>query len=182
MKNVNVLPQVFGCAVVVVLALVPSGCKRANKIPVQQTVEEAAPRMASVVRMSDPKLETQLVSGFYGIEGNAWRWTGKQFSVVLRPPSPATQGGVLELDFTIPQVNIDKLKTVTLSASVDGTPLPPETYSTAGSNVYKHDVPANLLSGESVKVDFQLDRAVPPQGADRRDLGVVANSVGLSAK
>ncbi|HWC98820.1 MAG TPA: hypothetical protein VG456_18800 [Candidatus Sulfopaludibacter sp.] len=169
-------------ALLVALALVPLGCKQPKKVQVQQTVEES-PRMASAVRMGDPKLETQLVSGFYGIEGNAWRWVAKQFTVVLRPPFGASQrGATLQLSLTVPDPVINKLKTISLSASVDGSPLPPETYTQAGPYVYKRDVPASLLTADSVKVDFQLDKAMPPTDQDKRELGVVVNSVSLEAK
>ncbi len=174
--------KLFGCALLALLALGPVGCKQAKKVQVQQTVEES-PRMASVIRMGDAKLETQLVSGFYGIEGNAWRWAARQFTVVLRPPFGASQrGGTLQLSLTVPQVVIDKLKNVSLSAAIDGNPLPPETYTQAGPYVYKREVPANLLGADSVKVEFQLDKAMPPTDQDKRELGVVVNSVSLEAK
>ncbi|MDR3703902.1 MAG: hypothetical protein P4L56_29905 [Candidatus Sulfopaludibacter sp.] len=174
--------KLFGCAVLAALALVPVGCKQAKKVQVQQTVEES-PRLASVIRMGDAKLETQLVSGFYGIEGNSWRWAARQFTVVLRPPFGASQrGGTLQLSLTVPPVIIEKLKTVSLAASVDGSPLPPETYTQPGPYTYKRDLPPNLLTADSVKVDFQLDKAMPPAGQDRRELGVVVNSVSLEAK
>ncbi len=158
------------------------GCKQAKKVQVQQTVEES-PRLASAVRMGDPKLESQLVSGFYGIEGNAWRWAGRQFSVILRPPFGASQrGATLVLNLTVPPVVIEKLKNVSLSASVDGSPLPPETYTQAGPYSYKRDLAATQLTGDSVKVDFQLDKAMPATDQDKRELGVVVNSVSLEAK
>lgn len=164
------------------LALVPLGCKQAKKVQVQQTVEEPA-HMASAVPMGDPKLESQLVTGFYGIEGNSWRWTARHFTVVLRPPFGSSQrGGTLQLNLTVPQVVADKLKTVSLSASVDGSPLAPETYTQAGPYTFKRDVPANLLTADSVKVDFQLDKAMPPSGQDQRELGIVVNAVSLEAK
>ncbi len=174
--------KLSGCAVLAALALAPVGCKEAKKVQVQQTVEES-PRLASVIRMGDAKLESQLVSGFYGIEGNSWRWSARQFTVVLRPPFGASQrGGTLQLSLTVPPVIIEKLKNVSLSASVDGSPLPPETYTQPGPYIYKRDVPANLLTADSVKVDFQLDKAMPPAGQDRRELGLVLNSVALVAK
>lgn len=164
------------------LALAPLGCKRPDKVQVQETVEEG-PRLVSAIKMGDPKQETQLISGFYGIEGNAWRWTGKQFTAVLKTPFGAAQrGGTLELSFTVPQVVIDKLKTVSLTASVDGRPLPPETYTQPGLYTYKRDIPADWLAGESVKVEFQLDKAMPPSGADQRELGIVANALSLGPK
>lgn len=169
-------------ALLAVLALVPLGCKQAKKVQVQQTIEEA-PRIASTVKMGDPKQEAQLVSGFYGIEGGAWRWAARQFTVILRPPFGASQrGGTLILNLTVPQVVIDKLKNVSLTASIDGSPLSPESYTQSGPFTYKRDVPANLLGADSVKVDFQLDKAIPPTGSDLRELGLVVNSVSLDAK
>lgn len=174
--------RLFGCLLLAALALAPMGCKQAKKVQVQQTVEEA-PRMASLVRMGDPKVEAQLVNGFYGIEGNAWRWSARQFTVVLRPPFGASQrGGRLVLNLTVPPVVIEKLKNVSLTASIDGSPLPPESYTQAGPYTYKRDVPGNLLTADSVKVEFQLDKSLPPTGTDQRELGVVVNSVALEAK
>ena len=49
--------------------------------------------MRSVLNMGDPKVEPQLVTGFYGVEAGAWRWTAKQFTVALRPPFGAAQKG-----------------------------------------------------------------------------------------
>lgn len=178
MKTMNLA----GGALALALAFAPLACKRPKTVPVQQTLEEA-PRMASTIKMSDAKLEPQLVSGFYGIEGNAWRWTARQFSVVLRPPLGAAQrGATLQLSLSIPKVAIDKLKTISLAAAVDGSPLPPETYTTEGQFVYKRDIAPNLLTGASVKIDFTLDRAMPPEGADRRELGVIVSAVSLDAK
>ena len=36
--------------------------------------------------------------------------------------------------------------------------------------------------GESVRVDFVLDKAMPPSGPDIRELGVVVISIGLESK
>ena len=38
------------------------------------------------------------------------------------------------------------------------------------------------LAGESVRVDFELDKSMPPSGADLRDLGLVVLSAGLDSK
>ncbi|MFN7995968.1 MAG: hypothetical protein U0Q18_20320 [Bryobacteraceae bacterium] len=147
------------------------------------TIEEGDASMASIVHTADPRTSTQLLSGFYGIEGNAWRWTAQRFSVLLRPPrSAATKGATLQLKLTIPAVAMDQLKTVTLSAAVAGTPLSPETYTQAGPFTYTRDVPASALGGDSVKVDFVLDKAVPPGPSDQRQLGIIVSTVGFEAK
>jgi hypothetical protein len=163
------------------LVFAPPGCKP-RKVRVQQTDEEA-PRMASALHMGDPKAEAQLVSGFYGIEQGAWRWTQRQFAVVLRPPfGSAAKGATLQLRLTAPPVVIKKLKTISLSATVSGSALPPETYTQPGDYTYTRAVPASLLTGEAVRVDFQLDKAMPPNSSDLRELGVVVVSVGLELK
>lgn len=168
-------------ALSITLALALAGCKN-KKVKVQAT-EEEAPRMASAVSMGDPKAETQLAAGLYGVEAGAWRWTAKQFAVVLRPPSGSAQtGGKLQLKLTVPPVVIEKLKTVSLSATANGSALPPETYTQAGDYVYTRDVPASALTGDSVRIDFQLDKAVPPSGSDIRELGIIVLSASLESK
>src|SRR5215471_9410953 len=115
-------------ALLIIVALGATACRRKETVKVEQTDEEG-PRMASTVHTGDPKSETQLVNGFYGIEQGAWRWTAQRFSVVLRPPAGGAQrGATLNVQLTIPDAIISKLKTVALSGTVGNTPLSPETY------------------------------------------------------
>lgn len=173
----------LAAGLVLALALAPLGCKREPKTVKVVATEGEAPTLASTVRTSEASQEPQLLNGFYGIEANSWRWTGKQFSVLLRAPMAAAQSGArLNLAFTIPQVAIDHAKSLTLSASVEGTPLPPETYSKSGRYEYRRDVPASALSKEAVRIQFSLDNAIPPTGADRRELGIIVASVGLEPR
>jgi hypothetical protein len=162
------------CSVLLVtLAFAPLGCKRKHKTP----------GMVSTVHMGDPQAETQLISGFYGIEQSAWRWTARRFSLVLRSPSGAAQkGATLEVHLTVPPATIEKLKTISLSAAIGNSALAPETYTQPGDYTYTRDVAPALLEGEAVRVDFQLDKSMPPSGADLRDLGVVVLSAGLESK
>jgi hypothetical protein len=163
------------------LVLTPVGCK--NKKVKLQATEEEAPRMASAVSMGDPKAETQLINGFYGVEAGAWRWTAKQFTLVLRPPAgSAEKGGKLQLKLTVPPVAIEKLKGLALSATANGSALAPESYTQPGAYVYTREVPASALTGESVKIDFQLDRAIPPSGGDLRELGIIVLNASLESK
>jgi hypothetical protein len=167
-------------ALLTLLAFAISGCKK--DVAVEETQEEA-PGLAAVVRMGDARVAGQLATGFYGVEQNAWRWTRQNFSVVLRPPAGSAQKGAkLNFKFTIPDSHIAKLQSVTLSGEAGGQPLAPETYKTGGNLTYSRDIPASALTGESVKVDFHLDKVMPPAGADKRELGVVALSVGLEPK
>jgi hypothetical protein len=170
-------------AALLLAALLPAatGCKR-QEVRTAETIEEA-PRLASTVHTGDPASANQLTSGFYDVEAHAWRWTEKQFAVTLRPPvHAAQQGAVLELHLTVPRPSIAKLGTIALSASIGGAALPPETYTRAGDYTYRRPVPASLLAGDAVRIDFQLDKALPPGDVDKRELGVVVSSVGLVAQ
>jgi hypothetical protein len=160
-------------ALALALAFAPLGCNR----------KANAPHMLSVVQMGDPQAATQLLSGFYAIEAGAWRWTEQKFSVLLGTPFGAAQKGAwLRARVTAPDALIAKLGTITLAASVNGRKLAPETYSAAGAYTYERDVPAGLLKDEPVRVDFALDKAMPPAGQDLRELGIVVQSVGLEPK
>jgi hypothetical protein len=163
--------NLFAAALLPALALAPLGCNR------------KAPHLLAIVQMGDPQAQTQLVSGFYPVEAGAWRWTKQNFSVLLAPPSGSAQKGAwLRVRVTAPDALIDKLGTITLAASVNGQALPPETYSAAGTYTYERDVPANLLPGPSARVDFALDKVMPPAGGDLRELGIVVLSAGLEPK
>ena len=83
--------------------------------------------------MADPGSSLQLLRGFHSIEGNAWRWTARTFALTLRPPvGGATNGGTLVAKFSIPDTVISRVHRMTLSAKVNGTELPSETYTKAG--------------------------------------------------
>jgi hypothetical protein len=167
-------------AAVLLLTLAGVACGKHSTIQSEQPAAE----LGSVVRMNDEKASAQLLSGFYGIENNAWRWTAGKFSARLRPPPGAAQNGaVLQLAFTLPEGAIRKLNAVTLMPSIKGTALQPARYNTAGSFVFSAEVPASMLTGESIKVDFALDKTIPPgDGGDKRELGLIASSVGLVNK
>ena len=174
------------CAATAALALSQGGCGKGSPPPPaagERPAVESPAQMASTVRVADPKVTGQLVSGFHAVESGSWRWTQRQFTVALGVPAGAAQSGaVLELHLTVPPPSIEKLNSLTLTASIDGADLGPETYSKPGPYVYKREVPARLLAGSSVRVVFALDKAIQPGGADLRELGVVVTSIGLAAK
>jgi hypothetical protein len=154
------------------LAVVPAGCKLFRKAPLQSTVNTRDPRTAG-----------QLLDGFYGVEAAAWRWSAKRFSVKLKTPAGAAQkGATLKMVLTVPPAVIENSTSVTLSASVGSTALPPETFSSTGEFTYRRDVPANLLAGPDAIVEFELDKSFKPGGPDKRDLGLVITSVGLETR
>jgi hypothetical protein len=175
------MKRALTAALLAAVVCAATGCNEKNK-----TGPEAAgqgPHIATTVHLGDPKSARQLASGFYDIEGGGWRWTGKQFAVQLGVPLGAAQkGAVLELDLTVPPVVIEKGKSVTLAAAVDGTALPPETYSAPGQFTYRREVPAAQLGHDAVKVTFTLDKTIQASGGDVRELGIIATTVGLKGR
>jgi hypothetical protein len=167
----------------VLAAMLLSGsCRSKSRTKIQAT-EEEAPQLASMVHVADPRVAAQLVSGFYPVEDKAWRWTAGKFAVMLRPPRTAAEkGAVLQLKFAVPDPVISKLKTLSVTAAINGTSLPPETYNQAGEFTYARDVPPKVLGTEPVKVEFALDKALPPSAQDQRELGVVVSAVGFEPK
>jgi len=160
------------------------GCKRRH--PRVETIEESpggpSTAVASTINMGDPRSSTQLVKGFHSIEQNAWRWTAGSFSVMLQPPPGAPQSVNLVVSFGLPEPVIDKLKSVTLSATYNGAALPSETFSTPGDHVYLKPVPASAMTTNVARADFTLDKFLPAGAVDQRELGIVVKSISLESK
>ena len=156
-------------------------CKK-KKVRIGATDEET-PKMQSVLNMGDPRVEPQLVKGFHGVESGAWRWTEKQFTVACARRSARSQKGAkLTVKLTVPPVTIEKLKNVSLSATAGAARCRPRPTPRAGDYFYVREIPASLLTGDSLRVDFQLDKAMPPSGADIRELGIIVLNIGLESK
>lgn len=164
------------------LALCAAACRKAEP-DLSGFTEEEPPHLSSQIRVADPRVALQLLSGWHQVEGNAWRWTARNFAVILRPPpGSATLGAILRFQLSVPSVVITTLKFVTLSASIGSVHLSPETYLQPCDAVYARDIPPSILSGDSVRVDFSLDKAMEPSQADGRELGVIAHSLSLETK
>ncbi|MCX6622648.1 MAG: hypothetical protein NTY38_16575 [Acidobacteria bacterium] len=165
---------------VILLAVSVADCRRKKK---KAGTQEEDQGMASMVHVADPRTSAQLVRGFHTVEQNAWRWTMARFTVILRPPGTAAKkGATLLAKFSIPETIITHLKKLTLSTSVGNVELPPETYEKAGDYILTRDVPATAFTGDTITVDFSLDKALPPGEVDQRELGIVISSIGLEAK
>ncbi len=65
------------------LLFVSEGCKRRHR---------KASEPASSIFAGDPDYASRFTEGFYSIESNAWRWTGKEFAVTLSPPAHSGSG------------------------------------------------------------------------------------------
>jgi hypothetical protein len=161
-----------------------AGCKRQ---PVAPTVIDEPPLLAQTIEMGNLDHAKQLGRGFYAIEDGAWRWTQGKFSVRLRAPLQAgTRGATLVVKGSIPPALIGKLKDVTLTSVVNGVRLRTFHYERAGGVVVRLDVPAKAFPPGSetnpAEVDFVLDKVLPPQPGDQRELGWIVTAIGFERK
>lgn len=136
-----------------------------------------APALSSL-HMADPAAAAQLAAGFHGIEQSAWRWTQREFSVNLKAPAAST-APQLKFRFAISPVVMERLKSLTLTASTGGNLIGSESYAAAGEYVFSKALPPAPPGGDTMQIDFELDRAVPAGDLETRELGVIAISVGL---
>jgi hypothetical protein len=179
----SMLRLVPALILIVALAAMP-GCRRRKRHAFEPPPEaEPQSMLGSLVTMSDARSSGQILDGFYTIEDKSWRWSAGKFSVMLRTPRTAAQkGATLVLRFAVSEVILKQLHSQTLTASIGGHALAPQHYKTSGEQTYTRDVPGDWLKSETVKVDFSLDKALPPSAADSRELGVIVSSVGFEAK
>jgi hypothetical protein len=136
------------------------------------------PRVNSaVITTSDPVEAPLLLSGFYDIESK-WRWTARNFSVLLKAGDGAR--AMLDVELFIPDVQLKNLGPITLRASIAGHELAPRTFSHGGLQHYSVPVPPDALRAPFVIADFRLDKSSEGRHGDVRDLGVVVTRVSLS--
>lgn len=154
-------------------------CSHSDRQPPQTNPAGGLP-LATTISVADPATLAQLTKGFYGLEEKTWRWTQKSFSVTLAVPRGATEkGAVLVLRFTLPEVLIKNLKSISITAAINGVALPIGSFDQAGDLIYRQEVPRDALRSNPVAVDFSLDKTLPPTTADNRELGIIVSEVGL---
>ena len=159
----------FRYALIMVPALLAPACHRHEQ-------------SSSVIAMSDQTSAKQLISGFYGLEGegNSWRWTARRFTASLKPPEgAATRGARLVVHLFVPDSQIEVTGPLTLDASIDNKPLAPETFSKGGSYEYVRTLPAAVLDTNILPVEFCLDKAHRASEDDPRELGIVVSKLEL---
>jgi hypothetical protein len=138
------------------------------------------PRALSSVNMGDLGYAPQLLNGFYAVEAGTWRWTAKNFSVLLKvPPGSAQTGAELVFKLYLSDSQLHRLGALTLNADVAGHGLPSRVFAQSNIYTYSAPVPAEALQRDFVVVNFRLDKAAVNISGDARELGVVATSVSL---
>ena len=134
---------------------------------------------SSSITMGDARFAKQL-EGVHEIESGGWRWTKRRFAITLGAPDLAGgRNAHLLLQLSIPDAVIQKLGPITMTVSLNGNVLPPETYRRAGEYTLAREVNAAWLDAASNRIDCSLDKWLAPSSADHRELGVILVSATL---
>jgi hypothetical protein len=136
--------------------------------------------LTSTLNAADAAHAAQFVAGFYQIEQNQWRWTGRQFVAQLSPPA-GTEGRTLKLSiaFNVTERMLKDTPSVTVSCAADGQPLPPETYSKPSSYRFLRPLPGPT-SAPIVQIACQVDHTfVASENGDTRELGIMVTRISL---
>jgi hypothetical protein len=133
------------------------------------------PELLSRVDAADPRAEAQLLEGLHPLEQRSWRWTAKKFVVSLATPQPAPDLPVeLALRFTLPDVIVETLGPITITARIEGAEVGSRRYEQSGIGlVFDVEVPDRLLSNEKTVIEFELDKSMFADESPRRELGIV---------
>ena len=134
----------------------------------------------SKLAFADVTTSNQLLTGFWWLESNSWRWTAREFSAALQPPENAEiRGATLYLHLYIPDSQIELLGPMTLTAITEGHSLQPETFSRGGTYVYTRELPKDLMVTSILPVKFSFDKALPAGQSDGRELAAIVSGIEL---
>ena len=139
---------------------------------------EGDERAFCLARSRLTRAQAHLLRGWHMPERDGWRWTERRFSVAF-PNSAPGPGAYLRLNFALPEPVLAALGPVTLEAIAGGRVLPPQQYSSPGEHLYQASLTPDQLAALPLTVEFQLDKAIPPGDADRRELGIIVTSIEL---
>jgi tRNA (mo5U34)-methyltransferase len=115
----------------------------------------------------------ELMDGWHGVEVAGWRWTKQRFSVRIGFDARSNPDKIV-LRLFIPPALLERLGPVKLSAMVDGRELQPATLNRAGNYEFARRFRAK---GDHAVIAFSLDKALPPNIGDGRELGLVVASI-----
>lgn len=139
--------------------------------------QTSEPRVTSSFSMADPSRAAQLLDGFYDLEGGRSRWTARNFSVLLKSPSPNAE---LTLKLYLPDPQIQHLGAVTLRADANGFALPSRTFPQSGEYTFSAHIPPEAFRSGLTLVAFKLDKSSTGLNGDARDLGLIVTEVALA--
>jgi tRNA (mo5U34)-methyltransferase len=118
-------------------------------------------------RAFTPPPVTQLIDGWHALENGAWRWTARRFALTVAPGAQR-----LSLRVTVPP-NLEL--PLTLTANAAGAVIATHTLTHPGDYECAQLIPL----GDEVLVEFELDRALPPDATDGRERAILVRAIEL---
>lgn len=159
--------------------LVPVGSDEPTAPLTRSATAPVSDPSLSYLHLGDLRARPQLLGRWYPIEDGGWRWMGKQAQAVLRTPQESPVDFELRLFF--PKAHPQRAGgPVTVSVLLEDDLLVERTYRAAGAYTIRQPVPPGSLPHPVTRVSIRLDRAVPPTGEDRRELGAVVLGFGFA--
>lgn len=131
--------------------------------------------------MGDPG-SGEWLSGFYGPEDGAFRWTKRQFSARLGVNEANVRGGSLVVALYIPDAVIQKVGPMSLTADIDGHALPSQVWSQPGRYTYRCNLDPAWMAPGAKLVSFTLDKSAPPGAIDQRELGIIVREISIEER
>lgn len=123
-------------------------------------------------RVADPEWNIELTSGWYPLERGAWRWTERRFSAVV-PVTGAGHNGMLRIAVYLPESQLSALGEITLRVRIENEDLEPMRLSEPGFGEFLRRLPMTVTAGRMMRVECELDKALPATGNDPRERGIV---------
>ena len=159
--------------------LVPLGSDRPTAASARSATAPVSDPSLSYLHLGDLRARHQLLGRWYPIEDGSWRWMSKEAQAVLRTPEESPVSFELRLYF--PENHMKRAGgPVTVSVLLENELLVEKTYRAAGVYTIRQPVPPGSLPHPVTRISIRLDRAVPPTGEERRELGAVVLGFGFA--
>ena len=174
------LPRVFLAAAVLALSACQTTVPAYAPPPQFQAFEDYRPtRLSRVVNISDPDLQTHVVSGVLANAG-PWAWTAKRVALKVK----LYRVGDLRytIDFTVADVTFKVTGPVQVTFLVNDHALGTVRYDKPGTQHYEKPVPSDwVMPGQDVEVAAEVDK-VWTSPTDGAQLGLILTRMGLTAQ
>ncbi len=136
---------------------------------------------AAQIAMGEANIETK-IGGFYKPEDAGWRWSKRDFFVVLQSPKVVGGRPWLQVNVYLPENRIQQQGPITLSARLGSHQLAPERYEKGGAYTFSRPLDEQWLVDDSYRIDFSLDKVQAPGAADPRELGIVVRDAAIRVR
>jgi SAM-dependent methyltransferase len=115
--------------------------------------------------------------GWHAVEADGWRWTERRFAVRVELAARVSLSH-FRLRIFVPEA----VGKIGLRAIVNGIGTGQVSYSTPGAHAFECKIPDVLSPAKDLRIDFELDSAIPPSAEDPRERGIIVTSCECETK